>query len=61
MAGQFIEAPLEIQKQKPPKQIYDNCKAQNIPTEGNAAGFFNLENFEGLTPSPEHRIAFTES
>lgn len=48
----FIEAPLQLQKDQPtiPPAMAALCKAQGIPTEGNAAG--NAHNFTDLQGAP---------
>lgn len=47
LTATMIEAPLELQKtQKIPEGHLDQCKAQGLPTEGNAAG--NTVNFLDL-------------
>ncbi|KAI0385635.1 putative ferroxidase [Hypomontagnella monticulosa] len=48
----FVESPLDLQKSITiPKDHYDTCAAQNIPTTGNAAG--NTVNFLDLTGEPK--------
>ncbi|KAI8914389.1 Cupredoxin [Gorgonomyces haynaldii] len=52
LAAQVIEAPLELQKkQKIPQSAKDLCAATKTPTFGNAAGFNNTYQFDGL-PDP---------
>jgi len=49
----MVEAPLEIQKQqKISDQSLANCKAQGVPTQGNAAG--NTNNHFDLTGANTH-------
>lgn len=48
LTATMIEAPLELQKsQKIPEGHLDQCKAQGLPTAGNAAG--NTVDFLDLT------------
>ena len=52
LAVTFIEAPLEAQQRGPiPQTLIDQCKAQGVPTAGNAVG--NTENVDDLTGLPE--------
>lgn len=57
LAAVFIEDPLALQKQTPPKDFYDNCRAAQIPLEGNAAGNKDLLDLTGenvqSAPLPE--------
>jgi Multicopper oxidase len=57
LVGQFVEAPIQLQNQKPTREVFDNCKERGIPTWGNAAGFGDIETFKGLKPSPHFRIS----
>lgn len=49
----MVEAPLELQKQESiSAQSLGNCKAQGVPTQGNAAG--NTHNHFDLTGANVH-------
>lgn len=49
LAATFIEAPLEIQKRQfASPDMLDQCRKQNIKTQGNAAGFPDVETFTGF-------------
>ncbi|KAJ3317442.1 ferroxidase fet3 [Boothiomyces sp. JEL0866] len=53
LAAIFVESPELIQKNiKVPQGITDQCKALNIQTTGNAAGFNDLVTFTGIDSPP---------
>ena len=53
LAVQFIEAPLIAQQRASvPQFVYDQCRALNLPTSGNAAGHANVNDLSGLPAGP---------
>jgi len=54
LAIQLIEAPMEAQKDvaNVPQKLYDNCRALNKPTSGNAAGHADVNDLSGLKLGP---------
>ena len=59
LVTQFIEAPIELQRvfaasnmKAIPDTVKEACKLSDIPTKGNAAGFFDTTTFTGLSESP---------
>ena len=55
----FIEAPLQLQSQTISAQSLANCKAQGVPTRGNAAG--NTKNHFDLTGANTHLPPLNQS
>ncbi|PIL27757.1 transporter [Ganoderma sinense ZZ0214-1] len=53
LAVQFIEAPLIAQERAAvPQYVYDQCRALNLPTSGNAAGHADVTDLSGLPSGP---------
>ncbi|KAF8882185.1 ferroxidase [Gymnopilus junonius] len=54
LAVQFIAAPEQAQQHfsQVPQELFDNCKAQGLPTSGNAAGFASTTDLRGLKLGP---------